>query len=102
MHAKVCEVPYYVYILTNKRNGTLYVGVTNDIARRMIEHREGQAGSFSKRYGTIRLVYMEPHDDIDLAIHREKTLKGWRRSWKIDLIQNENPDWRDLFHDLTA
>ena len=95
-------MPYYVYILTNKRNGTLYVGVTNDIARRTWEHREGLNDSFTKRYGTKKLVYVEPHDDIKQAIAREKNLKKWRRAWKLDLIEKENPDWRDLYDDLNG
>ena len=95
-------MPYYVYILTNKRNGTLYVGVTNDIARRTWEYREGLNDGFTKRYDTKRLVYMEAHDDIEQAILREKKLKRWRRAWKLDLIEKDNPDWRDLFDELNG
>ena len=95
-------MPYYVYILTNKRNGTLYVGVTNDITRRTWEHREGLNDSFTKRYDTKRLVYMEVHDNIEQAILREKKLKRWRRAWKLDLIEKENPNWRDLFDELNG
>ena len=91
---------YFVYILASRRNGTLYVGVTNDVARRVAQHREGQAGSFSERYGVHRLVYVEAHDDIGFAIQREKRIKRWRRRWKLELIERENPDWRDLYEDV--
>ena len=93
-------MPYFVYILASRRNGTLYVGVTNDVARRVFEHREGQAGSFTRRYGVHRLVYVEAHDDIRYAIQREKRIKRWQRRWKLDLIERENPDWRDLYEDI--
>ncbi len=93
-------MPYFVYILASRRNGTLYVGVTNDIARRVFEHREGQAGSFTGRYGVHRLVYVEAHDDIRYAIQREKRIKRWQRRWKLDLIERRNPDWRDLYEDI--
>ena len=95
-------MPFYVYIPTNKRNGTLYVGVTNDIARRTWEHREGLNDGFTRRYGAKRPVYVEAHDDVDQAIMREKKLKRWRRAWKLDLIEKDNPDWRDLFDDLNG
>ena len=85
-------MPYYVYILTNKRNDALYVGVTNDNVRRTWEHREGLNDNFTKRYDTNKLVYVEPHDDIGQAIAREKNLKRWRRAWKLELIEKENPD----------
>ena len=91
----------WVYILTNKPNGTLYVGVTSDIARRAWEHREGAAEGFTKRYGLKRLVYAERHDDIRLAIQREKTVKHWPRQWKINLIREANPNWNDLYEVLT-
>ena len=93
-------VPYYVYILANKRNGTLYIGVTNSIARRTLEHRESPNDSFTRKYGTTMLVYVEPHEQITNAIQREKQLKNWRRAWKLDLIEKDNPDWRDLFNDF--
>ena len=93
-------MPYFVYILASRRNGTLYVGVTNDVARRVAQHCEGQAGSFTGRYGVHRLVYVEAHDDIGYAIQREKRIKRWQRRWKLDLIERQNPDWRDLYEDI--
>ncbi len=92
---------YYVYIMASKRNGTLYVGVTNNLVRRVYEHREGQADGFTKKYGVKALVYFEPHDDIAPAIQREKNIKRWRRAWKIDLIKKANPSWRDLYDTIT-
>jgi putative endonuclease len=92
---------YYVYIMASKRNGTLYVGVTNDLVRRIYEHREGQADGFTKKYGVKTLAYFESHDDIDRALQREKNLKHWRRAWKIDLIEKANPDWHDLYDTIT-
>jgi putative endonuclease len=90
----------WVYIMTNKPNGTLYVGVTSNLARRAWEHREGIADSFTKRYGLTRLVYAERHDDIRTAIQREKNLKHWSRSWKVQLILADNPKWDDLYESL--
>ena len=95
------EHTYFVYVLANQRNGTLYVGVTNELARRVQEHREGLLPGFTKRYGVKLLVYFEPHADINAAILREKRIKRWRRAWKLDLIEQQNPDWRDLWTDLT-
>ena len=88
---------YFVYILANKRNGTLYTGITNDLRRRVLEHREGKFGSFTQKYSVTRLVYYERHNDITMAILREKKIKRWRRKWKLDLIGKMNPDWDDLF-----
>jgi putative endonuclease len=93
-------VPYYVYILANRPRGTLYVGVTNDLARRAWEHHDGAAESFTKRYGVKTLVYMVQHADIQEAIAREKRLKRWRRAWKVELIETENPAWRDLYDEI--
>jgi putative endonuclease len=90
----------WVYIMTNQPSGTLYVGVTSDLARRAWEHREGLADGFTKRHGLKRLVYVERHDDITLAIQREKLLKHWSRSWKVQLILRENPEWEDLYDRL--
>ncbi len=90
----------WVYIVTNRANGTLYIGVTNNLARRIWEHREGVIRGFTSQYGLKRLVWYEHHDDIRDAIHREKTLKTWLRAWKVRLILKTNPDWRDLYEDL--
>jgi putative endonuclease len=90
----------WVYIMTNRPNGTLYTGVTSDIARRAWEHREGLMKGFTQRYGLKRLVYMEFHEDIRDAIQREKTMKHYSRAWKAQLIVEANPDWRDLYEDL--
>tara|TARA_R110002110_G_scaffold79145_5_gene207049 strand:- start:1534 stop:1821 length:288 start_codon:yes stop_codon:yes gene_type:complete len=91
---------YYVYILTNQKRGTLYVGVTNDIARRTWQHREGIGAQFTKRYGLGRLVYAEEHGDVEEAIRREKAIKEWKRAWKIELIESANPEWKDLYDGL--
>ena len=87
----------WTYIVTNKPHGVLYIGVTSDIAARMIQHRAGTGSAFCRRYGLKRLVLAEPHDEIDYAIAREKALKAWKRAWKIRLIEESNPDWDDLF-----
>ena len=92
---------YYVYILASKRNGTLYIGVTNDLARRMAEHRDGLASGFTKKYGVKILVYYEAFDDINAAIHREGRLKKYKREWKLNLIEAQNVEWRDLADGLT-
>ena len=93
-------MPYYVYILSNRPRGRLYVGVTNDLARRTWEHRESAVDGLTKRYNVKTLVYMEQHEDIREAIAREKKLKRWRRAWKLALIDSENPAWRDLFDEI--
>ena len=87
----------WVYILTNKPHGVLYVGVTADIAARTYQHRSGTGSKFAKRYNCTRLVYAEPHESIDAAIAREKAIKAWPRLWKLRLIQEVNPGWDDLF-----
>jgi putative endonuclease len=92
----------FVYIMTNRPNGTLYVGVTNDIARRTYEHREGLAGGFTKRHGLKRLVWYEPHESISNAIQRETSMKRWPRAYKVRLIMEMNPDWADLYETLLA
>jgi putative endonuclease len=91
---------YWLYILANKPGGTLYVGVTNNLIRRVYEHREGLAEGFTKRYGVKMLVYFEEHATIEAAIQREKDIKHWSREWKIDPIVAKNPDWRDLYDEI--
>ena len=90
----------YVYIMSNRRDGTLYTGVTGNLSRRIWEHRNGVTDGFSKRYGLKRLVYYETYDDIRSALQREKNLKHWPRAWKLALIQEMNPDWEDLYERL--
>ena len=88
---------YYVYILASRKHGTHYIGVTNDVARRVRDHRQGQGSRFVKRYRVTRLVHVEAHEEIARAIQREKTMKAWPRAWKIRLIERDNPDWDDLY-----
>ena len=92
--------PYWVYILASARNGTLYVGVTNDLARRVFEHRTGQVAGFTARYAVKHLVWCEPHHEITEAITREKRIKRWARAWKLALIEEMNPRWLDLYETL--
>lgn len=89
-----------VYIMASRKYGTLYIGVTSDLANRVAQHREGVMDGFTKRYGVKRLVWFERHDSIVVAIQREKSLKKWKRRWKVDLIEMNNPDWNDLFPGL--
>jgi putative endonuclease len=91
-----------VYILASQRNGTLYVGVTNDIIRRVWEHRTGQIDGFTKLYGVHRLVHAEFHETMTDAIAREKRIKRWRRAWKLRLIETDNPQWRDLYDEFVG
>ncbi len=91
---------YYVYILASKRNGTLYTGVTNDLIRRVGEHKTGTNDGFTKKYGVYRLVYFESMNDVRNAIAREKQIKKWLRKWKTELIESMNPDWKDLYDEL--
>jgi putative endonuclease len=91
---------YYVYILASKRNGTLYIGVTNDLIRRVYEHKNGLVEGFSKKYQTHLLIYFEMTTDINSAIEREKNLKKWKREWKLELIEKNNPEWKDLYDEL--
>lgn len=90
----------YVYMMRNRPGGVLYVGVTAGLTRRAWEHREGIFKGFTKRYDLKRLVWFEAHDDIRAAIQREKNLKHWPRTWKVDLIAAANPEWRDLFDEI--
>jgi len=90
----------YVYIMASKKNGTLYVGVTNNIIRRSTEHREGKVAGFTKKHRVKLLVYYECYDRIEDAIQREKCVKEWQREWKLKLIEGMNPEWRDLYEDV--
>ena len=89
-----------VYILASKRNGTLYIDVTSDVVKRVSEHKAGTTGGFTNRYKVHNLVYFELHSDMRSAITREKQLKKWRRAWKLNLIEETNPGWDDLYGDL--
>jgi putative endonuclease len=91
------ERSYWVYIVTDKPFGTLYVGVTNDVARRAYEHREGRIEGFTKKYGLKKLVYCEEYPTATEAIRREKQIKKWKREWKIHRIKQLNPTWKDLY-----
>jgi len=91
---------YFVYILASGRNGTLYIGVTNDLQRRLFEHKTGLTESFTKKYKVHTLVYYEQAENIEAAITREKQLKNWERNWKLELIEKENPHWKDLSEKL--
>ena len=91
---------YYIYILASKRNGTLYIGVTNDLIKRVYEHRNDIIEGFTKKYRVHNFVYYEETRDINSAITREKQMKKWRRSWKIELIEKTNPEWKDLYPSL--
>ena len=90
----------YVYIMASGRNGTLYTGVTTDLARRAYEHREGQLEGFTRKYAVKMLVWFEIHESVTAAIVREKSIKRWRRAWKLALIEADNPQWRDLYETL--
>ena len=89
-----------VYILASKRNGTLYIGVTSDLVKRTWEHKNNLADGFSKHYSVHQLVWYELHDSMDSAIEKEKRLKGWKRDWKLELIESANPHWQDLYHTI--
>jgi putative endonuclease len=92
---------YFVYLLASRKDGTLYLGVTCDLVRRVYEHKTKAASGFTSRYDVRRLVWLEIYDDPSSAIAREKQLKKWQRAWKIELIEKENPDWRDLYEEIT-
>ena len=92
---------FWVYILASRPGGTLYVGVTNNLIRRVYEHRNSLVEGFTRRYGVKKLVYYEQHDTAVSAIQREKNIKHWSREWKIDLILSMNPEWRDLYDEIT-
>ena len=91
------ERQYFVYILASKIGAKIYVGVTNNLFRRIPEHRAGKVGDYTREHEIFRLVYYEVHDSVVLAIEREKRIKRWRRAWKVELIEQENPNWVDLF-----
>jgi putative endonuclease len=92
----------HVYILASQKNGTLYIGVTSGLVRRIHEHREGLADGFTKKYGVKTLVHFEEFVDIRNAIEREKRLKKWKRAWKLRLIEEGNPEWRDLYDEIVG
>jgi putative endonuclease len=92
--------PGYVYLMASHRNGTLYLGVTSDLAKRVYQHRNGEVDGFSKRYGCRNLVWYAPFDDIQDARSRELQMKKWKRAWKLQTIEEMNPDWRDLFEEI--
>jgi len=96
------EKASYVYILASGLNGTLYIGVTSNLIKRVWEHRESVVDGFSKQYGIKNLVWYEVHTEITEAIRREKQIKKWERRWKVELIQKSNPRWRDLYADITS
>jgi len=96
------EQKSYVYILASQRNGTLYIGVTSDLVRRTWEHREGIARGFTQKHGCKTLVYFEVFDDISESNRREKALKEWNRSWKLRMIESDDPTWRDLWDDINS
>ncbi len=91
---------FFVYILASRKNGTLYIGMTDDLARRVWMHREGVLDGFTKQYGVKTLVWYEVHETRETAFTRERAMKKWNCAWKIELIQRENPEWRDLYDDL--
>lgn len=95
------ETGGWVYVLASKRNGTLYTGVTNDLLARVRAHKDGVGSLFTRRYGVTLLVWYEFHDRIENAIQRETSIKRWSRRWKTDLIERENPRWKDLFEEMT-
>lgn len=91
---------FFVYILTNKKDGVLYIGMTNSLIRRIQQHKSKEIEGFSKRYNLTKLVYYEIIDDVRSAITREKQMQAWKRQWKIELIEKENPEWKDLYDDI--
>lgn len=91
---------YYVYILASKKNGVLYIGVTGDLVKRLSQHREGLIDGFTKKYFVRKLVYFENTENVESAIQRETQLKRWKRNWKIELIEKNNPNWIDLYNNI--
>ena len=92
---------FFAYILASRRNGTLYIGMTDNLTRRVWEHRAGVVPGFTRKYGVKMLVWYEVHESRETAFQRERQLKKWNRAWKLQLIERTNPDWRDLADDLT-
>jgi putative endonuclease len=93
---------YCVYVMASKRNGTLYIGVTSDLVKRVYEHKQGVVEGFTKKYGVKMLVYYEQTNDVEAAIHRETQMKRWNRKWKLELIEKFNPEWKDLYEEIAA
>jgi putative endonuclease len=91
---------YYVYILANKKNGTIYIGITGDLIKRIYEHKQNLIDGFTKKYNIHDLVYYEVHKEIEEAINREKQIKKWNRKWKLRLIEKDNPTWMDLYAEM--
>jgi len=91
---------FYIYILASKRNGTIYIGVTSNLVKRVWEHKNNLIEGFTKKYFIHNLVYYETFEDIEEAIKREKQLKKWNRSWKLELIEKDNPEWKDLYEGI--
>ncbi|MCQ3829339.1 GIY-YIG nuclease family protein [Microbulbifer elongatus] len=89
-----------VYLLASQRNGTFYTGVTSNLVQRIWQHKEGSVESFTRKYAVKHLVWYELHDTMESAIRKEKAIKNWRRSWKLNLIESSNPEWRDLYYDI--
>ena len=96
------EKQFFVYMLASGRNGTLYIGVTSDLPKRVWEHKHRTFDGFTKRYHVDKLVWFEPCADAESAIASEKRLKAWKRAWKLEMIERANPDWRDLYADVIA
>ena len=92
----------WIYIMTNAPHGTLYIGVTADLAARITAHREGRGSEFCRKWGLTRMAYLEHHDRMEDAIAREKAMKRWKRQWKLKLIRRDNPDWNDLFETING
>jgi putative endonuclease len=99
-HPEMNKKNYYVYILANKRNGTLYIGITSSLKKRIYQHKNNAVDSFTKKYQVHKLVYYEQTSDAYVAISREKNLKNWKRKWKLLLIEKNNPEWKDLYYKL--
>jgi len=93
---------YYVYIMASKRNGTLYIGQTNNLVERVCAHKKGTASVFTKKYNVKNIVYYEKHNDAEKALVREKQMKKWNREWKLRLVEEVNPSWKDLFNGITG